>query len=354
MLSVGLTDAPNEDYSAVYVTIDSVQVHLIPEAEEEDPGWVEVAAPQRTYNLLDLTDGVVEGLGIGPLQPGNYSQIRLIIGNTPDDQPNILCHSHPFANYVIDVDDNEIHELTVPSGPQTGLKIVCAGQCNIEPNQTTEVILDFDAAASVVVAGNSGNYNLKPTIKLLSLDNFTLVSGTVTDSSDQSPVAGALVTAQIFDNAAGDLKDEVLIQASAITDVNGFYQVFVRPGDYNLVATAFGFSPEAANLAAVAGNTPVQDFSLDSADFENAIGLVTITGADNGTFVHTSFRQDVNIDAASETIEVEAQDVANGDNYSTPLPAGDYDAVSSTCGETTQSDSLNIVGGKDTTLDITF
>ncbi len=353
-LSVGLTDAPTEDYSAVYVTIDSVMVHLNPEAEEADGGWLEVATPQRTYNLLDLTDGVVEGLGAGPLAAGSYTQIRLIIGSTPDDQPNLLCHPHPFANYVIDADDQEIHELKVPSGPQTGLKIVCAGQCEVVPNQTTELILDFDAAASVVVAGNSGNYNLKPTIKLVSTDSFTLISGTVTNSADASPIAGVVVSAQVFDAAASDLKDAVLVRTSAITDANGSYQLFVKPGSYNLVATADGFSPAAVNFTAIAGEAPVQDLALSSSDFGNAVGLVTVGGAELDMFVHTSFRQEVTLDAIAEAIQVESQDVVNGGSYSTPLSVGDYDAVSTTCGLATQSADLNITAGNDTTLDITF
>ncbi|KAB2836709.1 DUF4382 domain-containing protein, partial [bacterium] len=197
-LSVGLTDAPTEDYAAVYVTINEIQVHRNGPGSDDEGGWQTVAQPNRTYNLLDLTDGVVEGLGEGPLEAGSYSQIRLIIGTAPDASPNILCHTHPFANYVIDADDSEIHELTVPSGEQTGLKIVCAGKCDIAENQTTELILDFDAAASVVVAGSSGNYNLKPTIKLLETADFTLVTGRVTNGADLAGIADAMVSAQIY------------------------------------------------------------------------------------------------------------------------------------------------------------
>ena len=81
-----------------------------------------------------------------------------------------MSQAHPYANYVIiDKDPNDAidpvsHELKVPSGDKTGVKIV--GGYFISANQTTELILDFDACRSVVQAGNSGQWHLKPTIKL--------------------------------------------------------------------------------------------------------------------------------------------------------------------------------------------
>jgi len=134
-MSVGLTDASTEAYSAVYVTVDEIRVNPKEGAADSDGGWVTIATPKRTYNLLDLSNGVVEGLGQGALPSGSYNQIRLVIGDAPDTSPNIQCHPHPFANYVIDADDGEIHELTVPSGEQSGLKLVCHGICDVAPKR---------------------------------------------------------------------------------------------------------------------------------------------------------------------------------------------------------------------------
>jgi hypothetical protein len=73
-LSVGLTDASTDEYKAVYVTITEVQVHM------GGGAWKVVGSPHKTYNLLDLVNGVREELGVAELNAGNYTQMRLIIG----------------------------------------------------------------------------------------------------------------------------------------------------------------------------------------------------------------------------------------------------------------------------------
>jgi len=147
-LSLSLSDATTDEYNAVYVTIEEVQVH-----KDEDSSWQVVASPNKTYNLLELVNGVREQLGIAELQTGHYTQMRLIIGETPDNGVNLLSEGNPHGNYIIDKSDT-YYELKIPSGYQTGIKIVHG--FDITENQTTELILDFDASRSIVKAGNSG------------------------------------------------------------------------------------------------------------------------------------------------------------------------------------------------------
>ena len=349
-LSLGLTDASNDSFSAVYVTIDEIRVHQNENAEESDSGWVTIPMdnPGRTFNLLDLANGLIEGLGEGPLAAGSYSQIRLIIGDTPDDRPNIQCNHHPFANYAIDADDGEVHELKVPSGPQTGIKIVCAGQCVIAPNQTTELILDFDAAASI-----TPSFNLKPTIKVLGTEDFAIVMGTVTDTAVPPAFLTAEVSAQIFDPGAADPKDQVIVHALTFADINGVYELLLRPGSYNLVAFEEGFFPGTAAIAALAGQVMVQDFALDPAEMGTLGGMVSIPSADADTFAHLSFQQSAL--AGTTEIEVANRDVLNGGNYLVNLPVGTFDVVGSTCGLPTQVvPDLAIGAGANPPLDFIF
>ena len=166
-LSLSLTDTATGEYRAVYVTIQEVSVHQAEtDAEEEkerENGWVTVAEPNRTYNLLKLINGVLEPLGIEQLKAGHYTQMRLVLGETPDDEPNILNQDHPYPNYIIyDDDQDTVQELKVPSGYKTGIKMVHG--FDIMADQTTDLILDFDASRSVVTAGSSGQLLLKPTI----------------------------------------------------------------------------------------------------------------------------------------------------------------------------------------------
>jgi hypothetical protein len=147
---VSLTDSATDQYNAVYITVDSIEVHI---SGAGDDSWQTVASPQKTINLLDLMNGVREEFNLATLPTGHYTQVRLHLGKTPDNGINILSKSHPFANcnrYA-----NVVHELKVPSGFQTGVKIV--HEFDVNANSTTELILDFDAAppwSSREIAGN--------------------------------------------------------------------------------------------------------------------------------------------------------------------------------------------------------
>jgi len=362
-LSLGLTDSVNENYQAVYVTIDEVQVHRKGEAQDSEQGWLSLPdydGPQ-TIDLLKLRDGVVSGLGSINLETGEYTQIRLIIGTSPDALPNIQCHSHPFANYVIDGDGNAL-EMKVPSGEQTGVKVVCAGLCDINENQTTELILDFDAEKSVVVAGNSGNINLKPTIKVLTADDFTLLLGTVQKSPNNgedgeaaTPLSGAVVSAQIFNPNSADLKDEVRVISKTSTNSNGEFRLLLKPGEYNLVATAEGHAPHAMDLNTSPGEVLDPLINLSTSSTGTVNGTVNIAGITEPTYALLSFRQGTTL--AGELIEVESMDVLSGNSYSTGLPTEptpDYQVVASACEKTTQENDITVPPDGILNLDIIF
>jgi hypothetical protein len=285
----------------------------------------------------------------------------LIIDSVPDDTINILSQNHLFANYVIDQSDPpNVYELKVPSGFQTGVKIV--GGFDINTNQTTELILDFDACRSVVQAGNSGNWLLKPTIKIAHLEDFSIINGIVTNGSDAG-IEGALVSAQIFNGGISEEKDddELIIQAATITDSNGEYKLFVTPGTYNLVVYAEATVPDFRKVSTTTGEVlegpTAENFILTDSLTGTVSGSVEIPGADDEQHATLSFRQEANCaDCADyEKIEIKAINVANETPYNTGLPVGTYSLAASSFGyETKNPDDFNITDGGDTDVDITF
>lgn len=354
-LSLSLTDAATSEYQAVYITIDAVQVHL--GGNESSPNhWqdIEMYDSPLTVNLLDLVNGVREELGIAELPSGHYTQMRLIIGSKPDDA------NLPYANFVIDTSNPPVtYELKVPSGFQTGEKII--GGFEINPNQTTELILDIDACRSVVKsAGSNDKWLLKPTIKVAYPDDYGIIYGRVTDFSTGDPLEGVMISAQYFDSDPSlDEKDRVNVQATTITDQDGYYKLFVAPGTYYLVAYTDGYDTEVITNFVVEAEQiyDPENFQLVTAAATGTVdGEITLPGATNEQFATLSFRQAVNDDM----IEIKAINVLNGSDptYQTTLPASpqgeNYRVVASSFGYSTESQDFILTDTGITLPDIIF
>ena len=333
-LQVDLTDASTDAYQAIYVTINEVQVHPSG-ANEGESSWQTIANPEKTYNLLELVNGVRANLAITELASGSYSQLRLILGKTATVDNNILGNPHPYANYLIDDSDNEI-ELKVPSGLQTGIKIV--GGFSIETSGSTELTLDFNATKSIVLPGNNGKWLLKPTIKVLETTENSSVTGIVDDGITGQE--GVLVSAQTYSLAATDIKDVVTVETASVTDVYGSYILFLPPGTYNIVAENELFAPACTEVVATDFMQYDAHFTLEELTTANS-GVVhgnvngLNTTEDSATL---SFRQMIDCGSGNGDVEIEvlAINVAEGGAFNVTLPVGTYHLVASSDGESTQ------------------
>jgi len=338
-LSVSLSDATTDDYQAVYITVQEVSVHRAEdeqsegeaengEAEDgnEDQGWITVATPNQTYNLLDLVNGALEQLGVVDLEAGHYTQMRLLLGETPDSGLNLLGSAHPYANYVIDSSDAS-QEMDVPSGYQSGIKIVQG--FDIVEDQTRSLILDFDASKSIVRAGNSGKLILKPTIKVVDEDETARVSGSVSEGG--VGVGGVYVSVQTYDSQAAEA-GRVVVQSGTVTEDDGSYVLRLDAGTYYIVAYKDGYQPVCAAVVSEAGGSYVQNFELTAAGATGSIsGAVSIAGGGDDASVTLSFRQTAvcSGDSNDVQIEIKSVNVAAGGDYNETLPEGTYTVVAS-------------------------
>ncbi|MCU7493484.1 MAG: DUF4382 domain-containing protein [Ignavibacteria bacterium] len=145
-LKVYMTDAPAH-YSSVNIQVTRVEVHQGSDTSSSAGSWLVVKDSTMNIDLVQLRNGVTALLGNAPLPAGQYSQIRLIIGP---------------GSYVTD-ENGTRHDLTIPSGSQTGLKL--NNSFTLQDGVTYELTLDFDASKSIVVTGNN-SYKLKPVIRV--------------------------------------------------------------------------------------------------------------------------------------------------------------------------------------------
>ncbi|MFZ5572803.1 MAG: DUF4382 domain-containing protein [Thermodesulfobacteriota bacterium] len=323
-LSLGITDATTADYQAVYITINKVQVLKASENEGDDQNWEVVSEPNATYNLLELVNGLIQNLGLVDLEVGRYDQIRLVSGDLPDSSLNIKQEFHPYANYIIQGDHQggyQYLELTIPSGFQSGFKII--GGFTIEQDQTTDLVLDFNVVKSIVQAGSSGKWLLKPTVNVVDQADSSSITGRVYyfGELDDVPLAGAIVSAQI---KTEDVSTEI-VTASTITDESGAYTLLTAPGTYSVVAIMPGFKTAVAEVVVNAGVTAGQDFLLEPSQGIGTIyGKVDIENGTEDQAVRINIQEKT---AAGTIVEVASATIATGGNYWFDLPAGTYSMV---------------------------
>lgn len=155
-LKIYLTDSP-ASLDSVIIFVKRVEVHKA--GSDSTSGWIVMNNTTRAFNLLDLRNGAKAVLGDSVLQPGQYTQIRLILD---------------IGSYV--VENGMKHALTVPSGFQTGIKLNHA--FTLEPNTLYELMLDFNVDKSINMTGN-GKYMMKPVIRVMPVITSGTISGKV-------------------------------------------------------------------------------------------------------------------------------------------------------------------------------
>lgn len=227
-LTVRMTDAPG-DYDAVLVEVEDVMIKT--DLEDGEEGWTSVGNVQTgTYDLLLLTGGVTQLLAEADVPAGHLGQIRLVLGNN---------------NTV--VINGESQPLSTPSAQQSGLKLQVDQE--LEAGEQYEFLLDFDVDQSIVTAGSSGGFILKPVIRV----SATAETGMITGEVHPSAVGGNSIQSVVRATNANHT-------ISAYTDANGAFVLNGVPaGTYQVTVTpeaTSGFAPKTkSNVEVTTGST---------------------------------------------------------------------------------------------------
>lgn len=223
-LRVNLTDAPFPfDFVAeANVTIDRLELKLANEDDDES-AFIILSEEERSFNLLDLTNGIIATLVDMQIPEGAYDQLRMRV----------------TASSVLLTDDR-VFDLKIPSASQSGIKVKFPSLLEITEGENNEMLLDFDVSRSFKAQGNVKNINtingflFTPVIKATQPKETGELAGTVVDDTNSLPLSGVQISVFAADT----------LNTTTFTDEEGDYMVMgLLPGTYAISAEYTDYLP---------------------------------------------------------------------------------------------------------------
>ena len=295
-ISIKLVDESG-DFEAVNVEVVDVMIKMDNDSDDES-GWLSLNSNQKIINLLDLTGGVNEVLvDKFPIPTGTLKQIRLVLG----DNNTIVIKN--------DLDEDETHDLKTPSAQQSGLKLKV--DAVIEEGFTYDFVLDFNVDKSIVIAGKSGNINLRPVMRVITEVSSGIIEGSISPSEE--PTIASVTDTK---NTPETEDDEVI---SAYTNYTGHFALWGVPtGTYEVVLTPVDSNSKykittVSNIEVVSGEITVID---------PAIALALKGGSITGKILNENVA--VTVSVVVDGVEVKADTNEEGIFLLENIPIGVY------------------------------
>ena len=198
-IQLKLVDEPG-DYEQVNIEIIDIQYR----STEEDESW-QSFTPESGYPLnVDITELIAGNsllLTDEVVPVGLLKQVRLVLSD----------------NNTLKIEgEDDLIPLDTPSAQQSGLKLNLDKE--LEAGFVYSFILDWNVQKSIVKAGNSGKYILKPVIKVNAEVNSGSISGKVVEIIEdiETPIANQLI--EVYTTEGDLIKD-------TLTNENGDFVI---------------------------------------------------------------------------------------------------------------------------------
>lgn len=236
-MSLGITDTPVDGAQQVVVAFTGVAL-MGPSGQQTFQ-----FASEQSINLLSLQGNASQALLSNVMVPaGSYQWLRLDID--------------PAHSYVISSSGGQ-YPLNIPSGSQTGLKLVSG--FTVAQGGLSAFTIDFNLRQSLTENNSSGSttYTLTPALRLINDQQVGSISGTaistltiggesITNSACDPAVyvyPGSTTVFNGFDVTVSGGTSPITSATLTLNSTTGLYDYtvgFLAPGTYVLAATCAG------------------------------------------------------------------------------------------------------------------
>jgi hypothetical protein len=201
-LNLGLTDASVTGVTKVWIQFTGVEVKPV-NANPIDFNF----SPEKGFDLLTLQGGTTATFLNGSTIPaGQYEWVRLMVD------------TNPGAMYVMDSTGQ--HNLTIPSGAETGLKLIQG--YTMPAGGVANFTVDFVLSKSLIAPpGQSPDYKLKPVLRLVDNAQVGTIAGVFdpTTLSTQSNCGTQAPTVYVYPGA-NVTPDDIYFPPAGMSDVD--------------------------------------------------------------------------------------------------------------------------------------
>ncbi len=202
--------------------------------------------------------------------------------------------------------------------------LILSAHPGLDITQTISVLTRTAIPITLPIPNNNSGYGRIDAYAAVALTaDAGQIGGVV--RSDGLPIVGATVEATPMMSGT---------HGTATTDANGRYHLFLRAGDYDLTARAFGYTPAFAHRVAVTtGLTTTHHFDLSALPTGRVYG--TVVGEDSEP-----------VEATVEALQTPVAGVATGGAYTLDLPAGEYTLQAHVVGYRVVTASVTVTAGQ--------